>query len=120
MARNNATKYIQLAKEIAAMHIRYNMESYQSLDTGLDCSGFISYCLAADNAYSFETTGVTPRYTTVSMVSDIFVAANNFQKLPFSSILQVKEGDILVWNDASMSGGANGHTAMYIGNNQLA
>ena len=72
-----------------------------------DCSSFMGVI-----------NGITSCPATPSMVSEYTAAG--YIHINFNAAVALKKGDVLVWNKAGTSGaGNNGHTAMYIGDNQL-
>lgn len=75
-------------------------------DGSYDCSSFIGTINGVGQG------GGPP--ATPSMVQEYM--AQGYEYFKYSSIMNLKKGDVLVWNKRGTSGqGSNGHTGMYIG-----
>lgn len=108
MPTYNVNEVIRRGKQILARHPTYSQEARgTTMDAAqYDCSSFMGVI-----------NGIPSCPATPSMVQ-VYTAAG-YIHYRYGSVT-LKKGDVLVWNKPGTSGqGDNGHTAMYIGNNQL-
>lgn len=105
----SVSQAIQNAATIIAYHPSYSMQNRGTYigAPSFDCSSFVGTCY-----------NVPGRPATPSMVS--IYTSYGFQHLPFTGLGNLKKGDVLVYNGPSGGEGADGHTAMYVGNGTFA
>ena len=97
------------ARTIIAYGPTYSMQNRGTYigAPSFDCSSFVGTC------YNVPGRPATPGMPSI-------YAAYGFKVLPFIGLGSLKRGDVLVYNGPAGGAGADGHTAMYIGDGLFA
>lgn len=108
--------FIEVAKQYAADDSIGYSQSTRNHNPNMDCSSFVWYCLVDSKTQTAEELGGSP-FNTETMKHDGILEACGWYKVAFTSMADLQPGDILLYSHGL---GDAGHTAIYLGEGQIA